>query len=115
MRCFAYRSYVKLRFALQLKVISFHFYLGVDTNKNSTFHVGSGFHSGSASAAMAAAAASNPTTTFLDQYPGLFDPNRTSHLDWHLHAVNFHNAQGKSGIISFTEGKGLPFAFLPPH
>ena len=98
---------------------SFWFFcLGVDTNKNSTFHVGSGFHSGSASAAMAAAAASNPTTTFLGQYPGLFDPNRTSHLDWHLHAVNFHNAQGK-GYNSFIEEKGLPthlqFAFLPSH
>ena len=66
----------------------------MDTNKNTTFHAGSGLHSGS-QAAMAAAV-SSPTTTFLGQYPALFDPTRTSHLDWHLHAASFHNAQGKA-------------------
>ena len=71
----------------------------MDTNKNTTFHAGSGLHSGS-QAAMAAAV-SSPTTTFLGQYPALFDPTRTSHLDWHLHAASFHNAQGKAQTLIY--------------
>ena len=50
-----------------------------------------------AMAAMAASAAATGQNAFFGQYPGLFDPNRTSHLaDWHLHSASFHNAQGKS-------------------
>ena len=47
-------------------------------------------------AAMAASAAATGQNAFFGQYPGLFDPSRTSHLaDWHLHSASFHNAQGK--------------------
>ena len=49
-----------------------------------------------AMAAMAASAAATGQNAFFGQYPGLFDPSRTSHLaDWHLHSASFHNAQGK--------------------
>ena len=45
---------------------------------------------------MAASAAATGQNAFFGQYPGLFDPSRTSHLaDWHLHSASFHNAQGK--------------------
>jgi hypothetical protein len=47
-------------------------------------------------AAMAASAAATGQNAFFGQYPGLFDPSRTSHLaDWHLHSASIHNAQGK--------------------
>ena len=50
-------------------------------------------------AAAAAAAGGHPgaAAAFFGQYPtaaALFDPARTSHLDWHLHAASFHSAQG---------------------
>lgn len=49
-----------------------------------------------AMAAMAASAAATGQNAFFGQYPGLFDPSRTSHLaDWHLHSASFHNAQEK--------------------
>ena len=86
---------------LVYKVLSrFLLFLGtLDTNKNNTAfhgHHQHGLHHSSSAAAMAAAAAAvtSPTNTFLGQYPALFDPTRTSHLDWHLHAASFHNAQG---------------------
>ena len=53
-----------------------------------------------AMAAMAASAAATGQNAFFGQYPGLFDPSRTSHLaDWHLHSASFHNAQGKLFFI----------------
>ena len=54
-----------------------------------------------AMAAMAASAAATGQNAFFGQYPGLFDPSRTSHLaDWHLHSASFHNAQGKLLLFS---------------
>ena len=93
---------------LVYKVLSrFLLFLGtLDTNKNNTAfhgHHQHGLHHSSSAAAMAAAAAAvtSPTNTFLGQYPALFDPTRTSHLDWHLHAASFHNAQGMKFISTF--------------
>lgn len=52
------------------------------------------YHNPTAMAAAAAAAGGPAAAAFFGQYPGLFDPSRTSHLDWHLHAASFHSAQG---------------------
>ena len=98
--------FVKLELVFDFTNANLLFLGTLDTNKNNTAfhgHHQHGLHHSSSAAAMAAAAAAvtSPTNTFLGQYPALFDPTRTSHLDWHLHAASFHNAQGMNFNSTF--------------